>query len=76
MWVPREAVFGVCADGAVVLKETVRGQGVWRIRRRDRSSIIEMEKYEETGTGSILSDDFLRWRSQPLPDDNSQVQQT
>jgi len=47
-----------------VLKETVRGEGVWRIRRRDRSRVIEVEKYEESGTGSILSDDFLKFRNQ------------
>jgi len=50
--------------GRAVLKETVRGEGVWRIRRRDRSRVIEVEKYEESGTGSILSDDFLKFRNQ------------
>ena len=52
---------------STVLKQTIRDEGVWRIRRRDRSPVIEVEKHEESGTGSILSDEFLNWRSQPFP---------
>jgi RAT1-interacting protein len=44
------------------LKATVVGDGVWRIRRRERSSTIEVFKVEETGHGDILSDEFINWR--------------
>lgn len=35
---------------------------MWRIRRRARSSVIEMFKIEETGHGRVLTDDFINWR--------------
>ncbi|KAI9766821.1 MAG: decapping endonuclease targeting mRNA [Geoglossum simile] len=44
------------------LKETVIGGGVWRIRRREKSPIIELFKLEETGCGSILAPEFVEWR--------------
>jgi len=59
-----------------VLKQTIRGEGVWRIRRRDRSPVIEVRKYEESGTGSILSDEFLNWRSQTFPNGATTEQET
>jgi RAT1-interacting protein len=37
-------------------------EGVWRIRRQERSPIIEIFRMEETGYGDILSDEFLDWR--------------
>lgn len=43
-------------------KATIVGDGVWRIRRRERSSTIEVFKIEETGHGDILSDEFINWR--------------
>ncbi|KAF4628497.1 hypothetical protein G7Y89_g9656 [Cudoniella acicularis] len=36
--------------------------GVWRIRRKERSSTIEVFKIEETGHGDILPDEFINWR--------------
>jgi RAT1-interacting protein len=45
-----------------VLKATITGDGVWRIRRRERTSTIEVFKIEETGHGDILSDEFINWR--------------
>ena len=45
-----------------VLKATVTGDGVWRIRRKERASIIEVFKLEETGHGDIISDEFINWR--------------
>jgi RAT1-interacting protein len=44
------------------LKATITGDGVWRIRRKERTSIIEVFKVEETGHGDILSDEFINWR--------------
>jgi RAT1-interacting protein len=44
------------------LKATIIGDGVWRIRRKERSSTIEVFKVEETGHGDILSDEFINWR--------------
>ncbi|KAL1302539.1 hypothetical protein AAFC00_002922 [Neodothiora populina] len=47
------------------LKKTVGGsEGVWRIRRAARSGIIEVFKVEETGTGQVLSESFVGWRTQ------------
>lgn len=36
--------------------------GVWRIRRKERSATIEVFKLEETGHGDILSDEFINSR--------------
>ncbi|KAI9847844.1 MAG: decapping endonuclease targeting mRNA [Sclerophora amabilis] len=36
--------------------------GVWRIRRRDGASVIEVDKLEETGYGDILPPEFVSWR--------------
>ena len=44
------------------LKQTIVGDGIWRIRRKERSSVIEAFKVEETGHGDILSDEFVNWR--------------
>lgn len=41
---------------------TANGSGVWRIRKRERSSVIEVFKIEESGHGGILSDKFLEGR--------------
>ncbi|KAI5300711.1 decapping endonuclease targeting mRNA [Ascosphaera pollenicola] len=46
------------------LRKTIDSDGVWRIRKRERSSAIEVFKLEESGHGDILSDAFVRWRSQ------------
>ncbi len=35
---------------------------MWRIRRRERASVIDVFKTEETGHGDILSDEFINWR--------------
>lgn len=44
------------------LKLSITGEGVWRIRRGENSSIIELSKYEESGYGDILSHEFAEWR--------------
>jgi RAT1-interacting protein len=44
------------------LQKTIVSEGVWRIRRKDRSSTIEVFKIEESGHGSILSQEFVSWR--------------
>jgi RAT1-interacting protein len=44
------------------LKATITEDGVWRIRRKERSSTIEVFKVEETGHGDILPDEFINWR--------------
>jgi len=49
----------VCAG----LKGIVVGEGVWRIRREERSSRLEVFKIEEAGHGDILSEKFTQWRS-------------
>lgn len=45
------------------LKQTITTNGVWRIRRRERSQVIEVFKNEETGYGDILSPEFVEWRN-------------
>ena len=54
------------------LKQSIKGEGVWRIRRREKSSIIELFKKEESGYGDILSPEFIEWRNgkthSPSPD--------
>jgi len=44
------------------LKATITSDGVWRIRRQERSPNIEIFKVEETGHGDIISDEFINWR--------------
>lgn len=44
-------------------KKTITTNGVWRIRRRERSPVIEIFKNEETGCGDILSPEFIQWRN-------------
>jgi RAT1-interacting protein len=44
------------------LRSTIVGDGVWRIRRKERSPTIEVFRIEETGHGDIVSDDFINWR--------------
>lgn len=46
------------------LKSTITTEGVWRIRRQERSPIIEIFKIEDAGHGDILSQEFLDWRLQ------------
>ncbi|MCJ1322973.1 decapping endonuclease targeting mRNA [Xylographa vitiligo] len=44
------------------LQQTITTEGVWRIRRRDRSSVIEVFRHEDSGYGDILSHEFIAWR--------------
>ena len=48
-----------------VLKDTISTDGVWKIRRHEKSPRIEVFKVEETGHGDIISQDFLAWRRDP-----------
>ena len=36
--------------------------GTWKIRRKERSDVIEVWKVEERGYGDILSREFVAWR--------------
>ncbi|KAL8734484.1 MAG: hypothetical protein Q9166_001383 [cf. Caloplaca sp. 2 TL-2023] len=47
------------------LKGTITDDGVWRIRKREKASVIEVFKHEETGYGNILSQEFVKWRFRP-----------
>lgn len=46
----------------VDLRHTINDEGVWRIRRRPQSPVIEVFRVEETGHGEILSEEFKNWR--------------
>ncbi|BDD56468.1 decapping endonuclease targeting mRNA [Monascus purpureus] len=45
------------------LKSIIRGNGTWRIRKREKSSVVEVFKIEESGYGDIISPAFSAWRS-------------
>ncbi|GCB28027.1 decapping nuclease rai1 [Aspergillus awamori] len=45
------------------LKTTIQEEGTWRIRKREKSSLIEVFRVEESGTGDIISPAFSAWRS-------------
>ena len=49
------------------IKSVVAGDGVWRLRKIEKLSRLELFKVEETGHGSILSESFLKWRGTGLP---------
>ena len=44
------------------LKGVVVGEGVWRVRRQERSPVIEVFRVEDVGVGEVLSREFLDWR--------------
>ncbi|PHH64956.1 hypothetical protein CDD81_3593 [Ophiocordyceps australis] len=44
------------------LIKTVDDEGVWRIRRRQNSPVIEIVRLEQTGHGDILTEEFKNWR--------------
>ena len=50
-------------NASLGLKRTIRPNGVWRIRRRERSPVIEVFKNEESGYGDILPPEFVEWRN-------------
>lgn len=45
------------------LKSTINGEGTWRIRKLEKSSVIEVFRIEESGTGDIILPSFSAWRS-------------
>ncbi|RJE21295.1 hypothetical protein PHISCL_06364 [Aspergillus sclerotialis] len=45
------------------LRNTIHGDGTWRIRKLEKSPVIEVFKVEEHGFGDILSPAFSAWRS-------------
>jgi RAT1-interacting protein len=60
------------------LKATITTDGVWRIRRAERSPVVEVFQIEEAGHGAILSDEFINWRiklslgaEKPVPGDSN-----
>lgn len=48
------------------LKSTISSEGVWKIKRRERSSEIEVFKVEECGHGDVLSEEFVTWRNRDM----------
>ncbi|KAI9826826.1 MAG: decapping endonuclease targeting mRNA [Thelocarpon impressellum] len=53
------------------LKQTITGEGVWRISRRERSPVIEVVRVEESGVGQIVTPEFMEWRQQLASRENS-----
>lgn len=46
------------------LKQTITSDGVWQIRKAEKSPVIEVFKTEESGHGGILTPEFLAWRAE------------
>lgn len=44
------------------LKTTITQDGTWRIRKVEKSPVIEVFRVEESGHGDILSSEFTYWR--------------
>ena len=53
----------ISSNASSGLQQTINTDGVWRIRRRERSQVIEVFKKEESGYGDILSREFVEWRN-------------
>ena len=56
-----------CADHWTGLTTVITGDGVWRIRKRERVPKVEVYRVEQSGHGDILSENFVRWRTCELP---------
>ncbi|KAJ5612360.1 hypothetical protein N7510_005554 [Penicillium lagena] len=56
------------------LKQTIQEDGSWRIRKQEKSPVIEVFKLEEQGHGGILSPAFTSWRSASTISMNHQSQ--
>lgn len=48
------------------LKSNISSEGVWKIKRKERSSVIELFKVEECGHCDILSEEFVSWRNRDM----------
>jgi RAT1-interacting protein len=46
------------------LKDTITDEGVYKLTLRKKGGVVEVQKVSEKGTGGILSEEFLEWRSQ------------
>jgi RAT1-interacting protein len=57
----------------IVLKATIVSDGIWRIRRAERSHQIEVFKVEEHGSGRILLPEFITWRETLLAKEVAQM---
>ncbi|PSN71034.1 RAI1-domain-containing protein [Corynespora cassiicola Philippines] len=44
------------------LKETVKGDGIYRISLKKKAGVVEVVKVAGEGTGGIVSREFLQWR--------------
>ncbi|KAF3403464.1 Decapping nuclease rai1 [Penicillium rolfsii] len=51
------------------VKQVIQGDGVWRIRKLEKSHVIQVYKVEESGHGDILSSAFKTWRESFVEND-------
>jgi RAT1-interacting protein len=51
------------ADFLAFLKETVVGDGVYKVSLRKKAGVVEVQRVQD-GTGGIVSKEFLRWREE------------
>lgn len=58
-----EDCFALTLSAILGLKATITQDGTWRIRKVEKSPVIEVFKVEESGHGDILSSEFTDWRS-------------
>lgn len=68
MWALANAFFFAFLAG---LKHVIQGDGVWRIRKLEKSHVIQVYKVEESGHGDILSSAFKTWRESSVGNDGS-----
>lgn len=60
-------VLGDLAERVLLgLKSTISSEGVWKIKRTERSSKIEVVKVQECGHGDVLSEEFFKWRNHDM----------
>ncbi|KAF2811150.1 RAI1-domain-containing protein [Mytilinidion resinicola] len=48
------------------LKKTITSEGIWKIRRLEKSPVIEVFQVEPSGHGRILTPEFINWRQQQI----------
>jgi RAT1-interacting protein len=54
------------------LKETVKEGGVYKLTLRKKGGAVEVQKVQESGTGGILSEEFLAWRQSQVEEEEEE----
>lgn len=54
------------------LKKVITGEGVWRIKLEKKGDSIQVWRVEDSGTGGIISQEFLDWRNRDKKSDGGE----